>query len=43
MMLDVTLQVARFDPARDTETRLQDYSLHMEERQMVLDACEEDE
>jgi len=38
MMLDVTLQVARFDPDLDTEIRLQDYSLQMEERRMVLDA-----
>lgn len=38
MMLDITLQVARFDPNLDTETRLQDYSFQMEEQQMVLDA-----
>jgi succinate dehydrogenase/fumarate reductase iron-sulfur protein len=38
MMLDITLRVARFDPDLDTETRLQDYSLRMEEQRMVLDA-----
>jgi succinate dehydrogenase/fumarate reductase iron-sulfur protein len=38
MVLDITLQVTRFDPDLDTETRLQDYSLRMEEQRMVLDA-----
>jgi len=37
MMLDITLQVTRFDPDLDTETRLQDYFLQMEEQRMVLD------
>ena len=38
MMLDITLQVARFDLDLDTETSLQDYFLQMEEQRMVLDA-----
>jgi succinate dehydrogenase / fumarate reductase iron-sulfur subunit len=38
MRLDIALQVARFDPGLDTETRFQDYFLQMEEQRMVLDA-----
>ena len=37
-MLDITLQVARFDPDLGIETRLRDYFLQMEEQRMVLDA-----
>jgi succinate dehydrogenase / fumarate reductase iron-sulfur subunit len=38
MMFDITLQVARFDPGLDMETRFQNYRLQMEEQRMVLDA-----